>query len=264
MDQKDVLYVKEEGIATLTLNRPDVRNAYVPGIVEGIYQGLEQARGDSEVRVLVITGTGQAFCSGADVKSMGTNEQRPSTLRYKKGNRSRLNWLSLALQKCDKPIIAAINGVAVGGGLDLALGCDIRIASDKARFSEIYVRRGIIPAQGGVFLLPRLIGLDKACQMILTGEMIEAHEAERIGLVTKVVPHEELEHTTRDLAEKLAKSAPLAVQEAKRAIYKSLDTDLASSLEYTDSVQRDLIASDDHKEGAAAFIEKREPVFKGK
>ena len=181
MDQKDVLYVKEEGIATLTLNRPDVRNAYVPGIVEGIYQGLEQARGDSEVRVLVITGTGQAFCSGADVKSMGTNEQRPSTLRYKKGNRSRLNWLSLALQKCDKPIIAAINGVAVGGGLDLALGCDIRIASDKARFSEIYVRRGIIPAQGGVFLLPRLIGLDKACQMILTGEMIEAHEAERIG-----------------------------------------------------------------------------------
>ncbi|MEE8413652.1 MAG: enoyl-CoA hydratase-related protein, partial [Dehalococcoidales bacterium] len=264
MENKDIIYTKEDGIATITMNRPDIRNALIPGIVEGIYQALEDAAKDDGVRVLVLTGTGQAFCSGANVKSMGAITERPPAAKREEGGTTGINWLSFALQKCDKPVIAAINGIAVGGGLDLALGCDIRIASDRAKLSEIYIRRGIIPAQGGAFFLPRLIGIDKACQLILTGDMVDAREAERIGLVTMVVPHKELENTTRELAEKLAKSAPLAVQKAKRAIYDSLSMDLETSLKYTNSLQKDLMASEDHKEGARAFVEKREPVFKGK
>jgi len=261
---QDILYTKEKGIATITLNRPDVRNALVHGIREGIYGALEDAVKDKEVRVLILTGTGQAFCSGANVKGMEAGNDQLSNEKRGSRRKNREKWLTLSLQKCDKPIIAAINGIAVGGGLDLALGCDIRIASDRAKLSANYIRRGIIPAEGGTFLLPRLVGIDKACQLILTGDMIDAKEAERIGLVTTVVPHKELENATRDLAEKLAKSAPLAVQRAKRAIYESLSLDLESSLNYTNSLQGDLLVSEDHKEGARAFLEKREPFFKGK
>ena len=264
MDYQDIIYTKEQGIASITLNRPDNRNAYSPGMREGIHEAIEDAAKDDEVKVLVITGAGRAFCSGADVKSMA--EQLGQSAREEKGRRPETEQVQrpILLQRFKKPIIASINGVAVGGGLDFACACDIRIASDKARFAELNIRRGIIPATGGTFFLPRLVGIDKACQLIWTGDMIDAGEAERIGLVTMVVPHEELESATRDLAEKITKGPQLAIQNGKRAIYEGMEMDLKSALEQVIAVHGELLKTDDHKEGTTAFVEKREPVFKGK
>ncbi len=264
MDSQDTIYNKEEGIATLTLNRPDKMNALIPGIREGLYNAVEDTAKDNEVRVLVITGTGRAFCSGADVKAITENASQPARVEREREVQVQRVHLAILLLRCGKPVIAAINGVAVGWGLDLALACDIRIASDKARFSEAYVKRGMVPTGGGTFFLPRLVGIDKACQLIWTGDMIDAKEAERIGLVTMVVPHEELESAARELAEKIAKGPLLAIQAAKRAIYEGLRMDLESNLEYTTAIRQELLKTEDHKEGAKSFVEKRAPVFKGK
>jgi len=264
MEYQDIIYTKEEGIATITLNRPDRMNAFSPEMSESIYRAVEDSAQDTEVRVLVITAKGRAFCAGADVKAMaeGLNQEGGEMDGRELGTQH--VQLPVLLQRFQKPIIAAINGAAVGGGLDLVCACDIRIASDKARFAEVFIRRGLIPAMGGTFFLPRLVGLDKACQLIWTGEMVDASEAERIGLVTKVVPDEELESATRELAEKLAKGPPLAIQKAKRAIYEGLGMDLESTLSYVGAMVQELFATEDHVEGARAFVEKREPVFKGK
>ncbi len=264
MDYQDIIYTKEESIATITLNRPDRRNAFSPEMLEGIYRALEDAAKDDKVRVLILTGTGQAFCTGGDVKAMAEEFNQPG--EEGKGREQKASDMPLyaLVYRFEKPVIAAINGVAVGGGLDLALACDIRIASDKARFAEVYIRRGLIPAGGGTYFLPRLVGVDRACQLIWTGDMIDAREAERIGLVTMVVPHEDLESATRELAEKLAKGPPLAIQRAKRAIYEGLGMDLESTLEYVAPIMKELQQTEDHKEGARAFVEKREPLFKGR
>ena len=264
MEYQDIIYTKEEGVATITLNRPDRRNAFSPEMSESILKAVQDAAKDNGVRVLVLTGTGQAFCAGADVKAMAENASQPGGEGMRKDSERGHVSLPILLHEFEKPVIAAINGVAVGGGLDLALACDIRIASDKARFAEVFIRRGLIPAMGGIFFLPRLVGIDRACQLIWTGDMIDAREAERIGLVTMVVAHEELEIATRELAEKLAKGPPLAIQKAKRAIYAGLGMDLQSSLDYAFSALRELRKTEDHKEGARAFVEKREPVFKGR
>jgi len=264
MDYQDIIYNKEEGIATITLNRPDKRNSYSPEMLEGIYYAMEDAAKDDGIRVLVLTGTGQAFCAGADVKAMAEKFNQPGEEGKGRGPQVTENQIYASLRRFEKPIIAAINGVAVGAGLDIALGCDIRIASDKARFAEVFIRRGIIPVGGGTYFLPKLVGIDKACLLIWTGDMIEAKEAERIGLVTMVVPHEELEIATWELAEKLAKGPPLAIKKAKLAIYEGLGMDLEATMKYVAPILKELHDTEDHKEGARAFVEKREPVFKGR
>ena len=263
MDYQDIIYKCENGIATMIINRPDKRNALSPGMRDSMYRVVENVSRDKTVRVLIITGTGRAFCSGADVKWLAESSSRPTSQERPREAASRYVSLHVLMQKCEKPIIAAVNGYAVGAGLDLAMACDIRIASDRARFAELYIRRGILPAEGGTYLLPRLVGIDRACQLIWTGDMIDAKEAERIGLVTTVVPHDDLEITTVELAEKLVKAAPLAIQRSKRAIYEGLNMDLESTMKYIQPLMREIQQSEDYKEGSRAFLEKREPVFRG-
>jgi 2-(1,2-epoxy-1,2-dihydrophenyl)acetyl-CoA isomerase len=168
------------------------------------------------------------------------------------------------MQKMNKPVIAAINGIAAGGGLDAACACDIRIASDKATFSSVFVRRGIVPTMGGTYFLPRLVGVDKACELIWTGDLIDAREALRIGLVTKVVPHDELEAATEELAEKLAKGPPLAIARSKGMIYQGLDMELERAMDDIMEAWITLSRTEDHREALSAFLEKREPLFKGR
>lgn len=262
MEYKDVIYSEENGIATLTLNRPDKMNALTGEMRESIYHVIDHITNHKSVRVLIITGAGRAFCSGADVQSLAGNVRRPVQARSDQPGTERLS-VHVLMQKCEKPIIAAINGTAAGAGLDMAMACDIRIASEKARFAELYIRRGLFPVEGGIYLLPRLVGIGKACELIWTGDMIDAKEAERIGLVNKVVPHEELESSARELAEKIAKSAPLAIQKSKKALYNGLNSDFETSMKYIQPLMREILQSKDHREGTQAFLEKREPVFRG-
>ena len=261
MGYEDIIFTKEQMIATIRFNRPQAMNSFGPKMMEEIFQAIEDVKNDPDARVLVLASTGRAWSTGADVKAMaegGLFNQARESERHEAPN------FALTLRNLDKPVIASINGFAVGGGLDLALACDIRIASDRAKFAEVFIRRGLIPALGGTYFLPRLVGIDKACELIWTGDMVDANEALKLGMVTKVVPHEELEDATYELSAKLAKGPPLAIAAAKRAIYDGLTKDLAWTLRYTLEMVAELSKTEDHKEGALAFVEKREPHFKGR
>jgi len=260
MDYEHLVYTKADGIATMTINRPQKLNAFTPGMYQGMYDIIKEVESDKEVRVFVITGTGRAFCVGADVKSLEQGFASETANKAEQGS----ELLPIPLQRMAKPVIAAINGITAGGGLDAACACDIRIASERATFSSLFVRRGLLPTLGGTYFLPRLIGVDKACELIWTGDLIDAREAERIGLVTRVVPHEELEAATEELAVKLAKGPPLAIARSKQVIYKGLNMELKAAL---DDIMREwasLVQTEDHQEALRAFLEKREPVFKGR
>jgi 2-(1,2-epoxy-1,2-dihydrophenyl)acetyl-CoA isomerase len=266
MDYEHLIYTKEEGIATITINRPQKLNAFTSAMYQGLSEILDDVAGDNGVRVLVITGTGRAFCVGADVKGLEQGlPKRPQPYAQPEPSTDAVRKiLTVPLQRMDKPVIAAINGIAAGGGLDTACACDIRIASDRATFSSVFVRRGLLPTMGGTYFLPRLIGIDKACELIWTGDLIDAWEAERIGLVTKVVPHDELEAATEELAAKLAKGPPLAIARAKKLIYDGLNMELESALRDIMREYTALSQTEDHREALRAFLEKREPVFKGR
>jgi enoyl-CoA hydratase/carnithine racemase len=262
MEYKDIIYTKENHIAKITLNRPDRMNSFSNDMNISLKKALNDASTDKEIRVIIITGAGRSFCAGADVKEMANTTGKKGAISVYKKQERNIPIFGF-LRNCNKPVIAAVNGVAVGGGCDLALACDIRIASEKARFAEVYIRRGLFPECGGSYFLPRLIGVDKALLMLWTGDMVDAREAEKLGLVTMVVPHEDLETTAMELAEKLAKNAPLAIQRDKRAVYDGLKMDLDETLKYAEQVSMELRRTKDHQEGATAFVEKREPVFKG-
>ncbi len=266
MDYEHLIYAKEEGIATITINRPQKLNAFTSAMYQGLSEIIDDVARDDGVRVLVITGTGRAFCVGADVKGLEQGlPKRPQPYAQPKPSADAVSKiLTVPLQRMDKPVIAAINGIAAGGGLDTACACDIRIASERATFSSVFVRRGLLPTMGGTYFLPRLIGIDKACELIWTGDLIDAWEAERIGLVTRVVPHEELKAATEELATKLTKGPPLAIARAKKVIYDGLNMDLESALRDIMREYTALSQTEDHREALRAFLEKREPVFKGR
>jgi 2-(1,2-epoxy-1,2-dihydrophenyl)acetyl-CoA isomerase len=262
MEYRSILYKKEGGKATITLNRPRALNALNREIIEELFFALKEAAGNPEVRVLILTGAGRAFCFGADVsefsRQIESGNLAPALLLKKVQEITRL------LIGTPKPVIAALNGFATGLGLDLALACDLRIAAERAKLAESFISMGLVPDGGGTFFLPKLVGLAKAAEMIFTGEPLSAAEAQRIGLINRVVPAVELSKAIDILADKLIKSPSLALGLAKQALWKNLQANLASALQEEARNQKVCLSSEDHREAVRAFLEKREPVFRGK
>ena len=255
-----ILYEVAGGVATITLNNPEKKNAFSPEMLDACQAAFLRAQADDAARVIVLTGAGEAFCAGGDVSNMG----RPITPVERKTHLwERMQGVPRIIERIDKPIIGMINGDAVGGGMDVAMMCDMRIASAKARFSEGYVRLGLVPGDGGAYYLPRLIGIAKALELLLTGDFVDAAEAERLGIVNRTVPHEQLADETYELAKRIASRPPLAVRMTKRLTYQSLRTDLSTALDLASSHVVVVQQSADHKEAVEAFRERRPGNFTG-
>ena len=276
------------GVLVITLNDPLTRNAIGEEMAREVRAELERLETDPDLRALVITGRDPAFCSGANVKRMGSAVPDPDTAPAIPADVSPWDYLErrwsetadkdgrvqheieavrqvpLALYNLQKPSIAAVNGHAMGLGMGIALSCDIRIASEEARFSETFIRRGLIPADGSCWQLPRMIGLGNTLLLQYTGDVVDAHEALRLGLVNKVVLHRDLAEIALDLAQRLAQGPTYTMGLIKRLVQGSLDTDFEQSLRLAGPAQAIARRTEDHREGVQAFVEKRKPVFKGR
>jgi len=265
MQFEKMIFEEREGVATLTLNNPDKLNAMSTDMWNDFRRVLDYVGGNAEIKVLVITGEGRGFCSGSDVvRRLAANIEGAGPVKTQAELLEGTGYVANLLRGLDIPIIAAVNGVAAGAGLSLALLSDIRIASEAARFGAIRVRVGLVGDLGATFLLPQLIGPDKAFEMLTTGIMIDAGEAERIGLVTRVVPPDELMPAVNELAGRLAKGPALAIKLMKKGLYKGLQhNDLKTQLDFESFAQGVCRQSEDHREGVRAFMEKREARFKG-
>jgi len=259
----ELLYAVEDGIATITLNRPDRLNAFTPGMLDAWVAAYEESQRRDDVRCIVLTGAGRGFCTGGDVKAMG--EGGPNTpLAARKRIWEEIQAVPKAVAKLDKPIVAAINGVATGGGLDYAMMCDVIVAAESARMAETYSKLGLIPGGGGCWYMPRLVGRGKALELLWTADFVDAKEALRIGLVHHVWPDDVFMEKTYELARKIADAAPLSVRFIKRTVDQGLRTDLITSLDALASHMTVVRSSEDHLEAIRAFREKRKPVFKGR
>jgi len=249
-------------ILTITLNRPDRLNAFIGHMRRDLAEALEHAGSDRNVRVVIITGAGRAFCAGGDVAFMAELMKRREAEEFSRilgaGRR-----VIFAIRQMTKPVIASINGPASGAGFNLALACDLRIASTNATFSQSFAKVGLHPDWGGSYFLPRLVTPNKACEMFFLGDSIDAEEAARLGIVNQVVAPEELETATMQLAERLRAAPPIALAGAKHAVYMSQAAELEEMLRYETEVQLRCFDSDDGHEGVQAFLEKREPKFTG-
>ena len=255
-----VLVTVSDGIGTVTLNRPDRLNAFFGSMRDEIAEALEEMAESPAVRVVVVTGRGRAFCAGADVGYMADLLERgaydEANLLVTAGRR-----VIRTIIEMPKPVIAALNGPAAGAGANLALACDLRIASDRAALGQSFNRVGLAPDWGGSWLVPRLVGRARAAELFFLAEMVDAAEAERIGLVNRVVPHEDLDAEVGEIAARLAKKPALALAAAKQALRRSLSADLEEMLEFEVRAQNEALRSADALEGARAFLEKREPRF---
>jgi len=254
---------EDGGITTITLNRPEKLNALAGHMRRDLAEALEAAGSDRAVHVVVITGVGRAFCSGGDVAAMADMIERKDADEFSRllGSARRV---VTAIRHMTKPVIASINGPAFGAGFNLALACDLRIASTNATFSQSFAKVGLHPDWGGTYFLPRLVTPNKACEMFFLGDPIDAEEAKRLGLINFVVAPSELESETRKLAERLRNAPAVAMGAAKQAVYMSHSAELEEMLRYENEAQMRCFDSDDGAEGVRAFLEKRDPKFTGR
>ncbi|ATF15556.1 MULTISPECIES: enoyl-CoA hydratase-related protein [Brevibacillus] len=255
-----ILYEVSEGVAVVTLNRPDKFNAFTAVMNKEITDALKQAQKDADVRCIVLTGAGRAFNAGQDLSDVSGG----GDVDYGGFLRDRYNPMILQFQKTEKPIIAAVNGVAAGAGMSVALACDIRLASEKASFVNAFVNIGLVPDSGGCYFLPRIVGIGKALELAMTGEKVSAEEAMRIGLVNQVYPAESFIEDALAYARKLASLPTKGIGLIKRTMYKGLEMGLEETLEYEAFAQEAAGSTADHKEGVTAFMEKRAPRFTGR
>jgi 2-(1,2-epoxy-1,2-dihydrophenyl)acetyl-CoA isomerase len=264
-EYKQILYSKENRVAAVTLNRPEKLNAYSEVMVHEILAALADARDDDEIRAVILTGAGRGFCSGGDI---GRDFQYPSRYRGHRLEsmlemRENMDQLIAFLQRFDKPTIAAVNGAAVAGGLTLALSCDFRIAAESARLGDTSLKFALIPDEGGAYLFPRFMGLERALKMSLFSEVYTSREAKELGLVAEVVADTELMPAARRWAERLAEGPPIAIRITKRMMYKQQSMSLENALEDAALSTIAVNYTQDVKEGIAAFHEKRKPRFRG-
>jgi len=257
-----VLIAQEDGVRTLTLNRPQTLNALTVESTRELAEALEAVGGDPAVRAVIVTGAGSAFSAGGDLEFLQEIPAMPLA-RIKEVVYGTFQRVTRALRGMPKPVIAAVNGAAVGAGCEIAVAADFRIASEHARFGEVWIKLGCVPALGGMYLLPRIVGLAKATELILTGEIIDAREALRIGLVSRVVPHAELAEAARALALSLAEGPANAIALAKAALNRGLESTLSAELESTVEAQLQCFATKDFAEGVRALVERRPPKFTG-
>ena len=257
MSENYILFnVEDSGVATLTLNRPEKYNAFIPEMIDQWTKVLAEAADNPAVRVIVLTGAGKAFCSGGDAGKMAHRATQDALTR-KHFLWRQVHKIPLLLEQMDKPIIAAINGVARGAGLDMALMCDIRFMAESATVGESYINLGLIAGDGGAYYLPRLIGMDKALEIFWTGRAVGAKEAEQLGMVTRAVPDDQLMAVTYDLARRIAAQPFEAVRAYKRLTYQSRELSLAAHLDMVSSHVAALRDTDDHRQRIAAVVAKR-------
>lgn len=257
-----ILVSEAEGITTITLNRPDKLNAFFGHMRRDLAEALEHAGSDRGSKVVIINGAGRAFCSGGDVGFMAELMERRDSEEFSRILGAGRRVIS-AIRSMTKPVVASINGPAAGAGFNLALACDLRIASSNATFTQSFVKIGLHPDWGGTYFLPRLVSSNKACELFFLGDSIDASEALRLGIVNQVVAPEELEAATLQLAERLRAAPPIALAAAKQAVYMSGSSDLDEMLRYETEAQLRCFESDDGHEGVQAFFEKRDPRFTG-
>jgi enoyl-CoA hydratase/carnithine racemase len=259
---EDLLVEREEQVTTVTLNRPERLNAISGPMLAGLSQALREAETDPETRVIVLTGTGRGFCSGLDLKRQSAGDDSVAEAPARMFDLR--SAPPIVLHNVDKPVICALNGAAAGYGMDLALGCDIRIASDQAKLAAVFTKRGVLPESGGTWLLPRLIGWARAAEVAFKGEVLSAQRSLELGLVNAVVSHEELMPTAKRWAAEIAANAPLAVQATKRMMRLGLEESFEANVNHVYLQLLPLFRSQDFQEGLKAFLERREPVFSGR
>ncbi len=260
MTYEDLLLEKKGGVATITLNAPEKLNAVTTEMRRSLLLASEEVARDDDVRAVIVTGAGRGFCSGADLSPDSTEMSR-----YERLEIVGPNFGSEAFFKIDKPVIAAINGPCAGAGFSLALSCDIRIASEVAMFTTVFVLRGRVPDCGMTYWLPRIVGISTALELMFTGEKITAAEAKEAGIVSRVVPPDRLMETAQELAAKIAQQPPLSIELTKRMVYRSMIDDIARHIDLETWAQGVCYQSEDQKEAVSAFMEKRPPrPFKGK
>jgi len=265
----DIEWSADGGVGTILLNRPASKNAFTPPMLTEWARMLRQAGDDDSVRVLMVTGSGDAFCAGADLKHLGERAAAPggagesAAVTAQRSLERDVHQVAYAMEALTKPVIAAVNGPAVGAGLDMALMCDFRFAATTARFSEGYVRVGLVPGNGGCYFLPRIVGIEKALELLMTGDFVTAEEALRIGLVSRVVPPELLVAEARGFAARLAALPPVHLQLIKQNVYQSARSDLRTSLRLAAAQMGIVRTMADSAEALAAFRERRAGVYHG-